>query len=115
MRVLDVIKYSAVAPANKPAGTPDEWPAEVIEKEHTDAVTAGAVRMTEAQFRAHVRQHSPAWRAFVGTKPVFPDVTRKGQDAALLRAFLANDTPTNAQTLAAVKAVIRSLARFLSN
>jgi len=72
-RVLDVITYGSLAANLKPAGVPAEWPAEVIEREDTDPVTAGAVRMTEAEYRAHTRQHIKAWRAFMATKPTFPD------------------------------------------
>ena len=114
-RVFDVIKYGTLSPAAKPVGVPDEWPSEVIEKEDTDPVTVGAVRMTEAQFKDHTRQHLKAWRTFMATKPVFPEVTRRRNDVLLLKAYHDLALPTTAQTNAALKALIRIMASALRN
>lgn len=106
MKVLDVLLYAQTA---NPDGVPGDWPADCREVDDDSPVTPGRTRMTLAQYAAYRAARQAAWNAWHAARPEPAEETQRKADKAALRAYAGNASPSQAQTVAALKALVRSL------
>lgn len=107
--VLDVLLYGSVPVGKKPAGIPDSWPAQVIERKTAkDPLTPGYVRMTGAQYDAYRGLHQAEYDAWEQGVPDPADETQTKQDRATLDALRAKPREkwTPEDVTAAVQAML---------